>query len=269
MNQFEDAVKRLTVNPIIRNIGRVIDRKNYPGVPIFIVASPRSGTTLLLSIMGAHPNIFAIPKQTYAFDRWRKVHHEHYQYYPYRIDRMYRYFIFHGYDKEPNRWCEKTPRHIQSIGKIADFFKGRVKIIHIIRDGRDVVTSKHPKHRPDEYWVTPDRWVGDVKNGLKYRKEKFMHTIFYEDLVDDYLSVVKGICEFVDEPFIYTLKEWTEFTNIRQSKHWKNGVEKVHKRAVEKWKQPEHKKVIEKLMNNSQAVDLLHKLGYVNLKGKK
>jgi len=99
MNKFEDAVKRVTVNPVIRFLGRRIEKKNFSGEPIFITASPRSGTTLLLSMLGAHPNIFAIPEQTYAFDRWTKVKNRPYKYFPYRIDRMYRHFLFHGIDK--------------------------------------------------------------------------------------------------------------------------------------------------------------------------
>jgi len=263
MNKFEDAIKRVTVNPIIRFLGRRIEKKNFSGEPIFITASPRSGTTLLLSMLGAHPNIFAIPEQTYAFDRWTKVKNRPYKYFPYRIDRMYRHFLFHGIDKTATRWLEKTPRHVEHIEKIADFYDEKVKIIHLIRDGRDVVVSRHPKHRPDEYWVSTKRWLKSVQSAWPLRNKPYVYTVFYEDLVRDYLPYLKEICEFIEEPFTEEMENWIDKTNVKQSKHWKDGIKQVHAGAIGKWQKPEHKKRIEEFMANDEAVEMMKKLGYL------
>ncbi|MBN2103494.1 sulfotransferase [bacterium] len=263
MNRFEDAVKRITINPILRNLGKIVEKRNFSDEPVFVTASPRSGTTLLLAIIGAIPNIFAVPEQTYAFDRWKKVRNRPYQYYPYRIDRLYRYFLFYGFDKNATRWCEKTPRHVEHIEKIVDFYGGKVKLIHLIRDGRDVVVSKHPKHRPNEYWVSPNRWLKSVRYAWGLRDKPYLYTVFYEDLVRDYRPYLKEICEFIGEPYTKGLENWMEKTNVQKSKHWGHKVKPVSTSAIGKWKKPEHKQRIEEFMNNEECVEMMKVLGYI------
>lgn len=262
MNRFEDVIKRMTINPVIRNIGRVIDKGYFPGVPIFVTASPRSGTTLLLSILGAHPNIYAVPEQTYAFDRWTKVPFRPYRKYPYRIDRLYREFILHGFDRSANRWCEKTPRHVESIEKIVEFYSGRVQIIHLIRDGRDVVVSSHPFHTYRQYWVSVNRWLKSVRAGWSLRDKPYLHTVFYEDLVKDYRSEIRKICDFLNEPFTEDMENWFEETNVKESIHLGGKLQPVHTGAVGKWKRPEHRERVAEFMADPEAVAMLRELGY-------
>jgi len=262
MNGLIDLFKMVTVNPLFRFIGRKIEKKHFPDPPIFIVASPRSGTTLLLSILGAHPNIFAIPLQTYAFDRWKKIKNKTYSQYPYRIDRLYRYLIFHSIKKTAGRWCEKTPRHINSLTKIIDFYQERLKIIHIVRDGRDVAVSSHPTHKGRHYWVPIKKWLKDVKKGLEYKDKPYVLTVFYEDLVQDFENEAKKIFIFLEEPFTEKVKNWVKETNIKQSIHWQEKVQNVHTRAIGKWKTPQHKAKMKEFFNNQEAMKLLKKLGY-------
>jgi len=262
MNRFEDVIKRMTINPVIRNIGRVIDKKHFPGIPIFVTASPRSGTTLLLSILGAHPNIYAVPEQTYAFSRWTRTPFRRYREYPYRIDRLYREFILKGFDRSANRWCEKTPRHVEYIEKIVEFYGGSVQIIHLIRDGRDVVVSSHPTHTGRHYWVSANRWLKSVQAGWSLREKPYLHTVFYEDLVRDYRSEIREICDFLNEPYTKSLENWIDTTNIRESIHIGGKLQPVHTGAVGKWKRPEHRERVAEFMTDPDAVAMLRELGY-------
>ena len=50
--------------------------------------------------------------------------------------------------------------------EIIKLFDGKVKIINMIRDGRDVITSMHPNGK-GRYWVTKDRWIEDNKSSFK------------------------------------------------------------------------------------------------------
>ena len=262
MNHVEDIIKRLTINPVIRTVGRIIDKRNFPGVPIFVTASPRSGTTLLLSILGAHPNIYTVPEQTYAFDRWTRVPFRRYSEYPYRIDRLYREFLIHGFDRSADRWCEKTPRHVESIEKIVEFYGGRVRIIHLIRDGRDVVVSSHPTHKGRHYWVSVKRWLKSVSCGWNLRDQPYLHTLFYEDLVKDYRKEIRRICTFLDEPYTVSLDNWINETNVKKSIHLGGKVQQVHTGAIGKWRKPEHRERIAEFMANREAVAMLRELGY-------
>ena len=143
-------------NPIINYLGKKKMKGRFQDMPIIIGGCGRSGTTLLLSIISAHPNIFAFPKEIGVFSEWHNSNP--------RIDRLYRYVLVNSLPNEKNRWCEKTPGNVRHFDKILSYFNNKVKLIHIIRDGRDVMLSKHPK-KPDSYWIFPVIWINDVKEG--------------------------------------------------------------------------------------------------------
>jgi len=259
MRALEDFIKRYTINPVFRFFGKFKEKKHFTGDPIMILSAPRSGTTLLLSILDAYPNIYSIPEQTYGFARWRKKKGK---WYPNRIDRIYREMLKRKIPDRANRWCEKTPRHIKHLGKILDYFpNGRV--IHIVRDGRDTVTSKHPKHRPDEYWVPVKRWVTDVGVGLEYENHPRVLTLKYEDLIYKFDDEIKRISKFLNEDFIPSRDEWIKLTSLKKSKHWKKPVQNLYSKSIGRWKKPEHAKKLEEFMGNPEAVELMKRLKYI------
>ncbi|HYF69784.1 MAG TPA: sulfotransferase [Ohtaekwangia sp.] len=258
--KFWSALKRIFVFRLVCVLGRRIERNHFTGIPILIVACPRSGTTLLLSILSAVPSIFAIPKQTYAFDRWDKKNNS---WIPSRLDKLFRQFIYRRIPKVSTRWLEKTPGHVRSIEKILSFFKNRIKIIHIIRDGRDVTVSSHPAYLDRrKYWVPVERWVAEVKTGLAFQNHSAVHTLKYEDLIKDYQSEIKKILHFLEEPFPQQLENWTAHTKIKKSIHWTGQVQDVHSASIGKWRQPHHADRIRLFMENGEAVQLLKQLGY-------
>ncbi|KAA3617129.1 MAG: sulfotransferase [Calditrichaeota bacterium] len=256
---------RSLVRPLVIKLGKRIADKQFSGTPIIIGACPRSGTTILLSVLGAHPNIFAIPNQSYAFDQWvqgkTKIHGDN-NLVPFRIDRLYREFLYSKVPPGPTRWLEKTPKHIRSFHKILDYMGENVQLIHVIRDGRDVVTSKHPKHSPGEYWVPVNRWIDDVSLGLSLKNHPQVLNIRYEDFIQDFEKTMNTVYSFLNEE-IPSLDAWKEETNIKKSKHWNKPVQGLYKDAIQRWQKPEHKNRIDEFMSNKRAVSLLEELGYL------
>lgn len=260
-----DILKNI-YNASMLKLGKAIERRRFDREPIIIGASPRSGTTILLSILGAHPHIFAIPNQTYAFDIWEEdedtdtgsMRHK-----PVRIDRIYREFVLNPIPKSSRRWCEKTPKNIQYFDKILEYYENRVRLIHIVRDGRDVVVSKHPKHNPDQYWVPIERWIGDTALAVELEDHPNMFTLRYEDLVLDFASSIEKICRFIDEPITAEMQEWLEHTNVRKSKHLLKPVENLYKDSIGRWRDPGHKERIAGFMRNEKAVELLKHFNYL------
>lgn len=255
--------------PLINSFGRQVTEKRFSDEPIIIGGCGRSGTTLLLSILSAHPHIYAIQRQTYAFEKWEKIDRSDgkkvrtKEYKPARLDRLYRYFLLHRVPNSATRWCEKTPLHVRHFGKILDYFDDKVKLIHIIRDGRDVVTSKHPRHNnPGEYWVSVERWVNDVKAGLGFIDCPRVLTLHYEQLISDFANVIEKTYRFLGEECRFDVFSWVNLTSVKNSKHWANPVQKLHSRSIDRWKMPEHKERIEKFMKNDEAVVLLKRLKY-------
>ncbi len=258
--KISDVIKRALFHGPVRYIGRKIERKRFHKKPILIVASPRSGTTLLLSILSAIPTIYAVPNQTYAFDRWLKRNGK---YIPLRLDKLMREFILHKIPEKATRWLEKTPGHIRSIDKILDYFNNEVLIIHIVRDGRDVTVSTHPHYKDRrKYWVPADRWVKEVSFGLSFKSHSSVHTLRYEDLIANYEAEIRKIVEFIGEPFPEELTNWKEHTTIKESIHWGTQVQSLYTRSIGRWKEPEHAERVKEFMDNKEAVQLLRELGY-------
>jgi len=81
-------------------------------------------------------------------------------------------------------------------------------VIHIIRDGRDVVCSM--RQHPDWRWVDgswqkvlvprsvesyAQRWLADTAAGMAWRDDPRYVEIRYEDLVADPAAVLRTICD--------------------------------------------------------------------------
>src|SRR5206468_12284503 len=125
--------------------------------------SPRSGTSLLISILSSHPDIFCVREETWAFYDTDSLSE-----FETIINENLWAHIPDGAERSHRRWCEKTPRNVFAIRNLIKFFGPDLRFIHIVRDGRDVITSKHP-HDPGRFWVEGKEWVWTVTEGLKYR----------------------------------------------------------------------------------------------------
>jgi hypothetical protein len=110
------------------------------------------------------------------------------------------------------RWAEKTPQNIRYLDWILDRFP-EASVIHVIRDGRDVVCSM--REHPDWRWVDgawrkvlvrrplawyAERWVEDTAAGMARRQDGRYVEIRYEDLVADPAVALRAICEHVAVP---------------------------------------------------------------------
>jgi len=237
-------------------------KKKFTRDPIIIGGCGRSGTTVLLSVLGAHPHIYAINEETEALCPTAHREDNVDLSAPLIIDKIYWYLLTHKIPHECNRWCEKTPKNVIFFGPILDYFKDRVCIIHIIRDGRDVITSKHPD-KQTKFWVPAERWINDVGAGLKFENHPQVLTLKYEDLVIEPEETIKSICSFIDEDFSKSLLSHAEHTHIKRDKAWFGEAEPLHQRSVGKWKRPEFKERIEEFMQNPDAVRLLKYFKYV------
>ncbi len=247
--------------------------KQYNNLPIIIGGCGRSGTTLLLSILDSHPLITGIPYETRFFVNYQR-------YYSNSTNILYKFknyidkkFIYNSYilkilgvlnklnKSTSNRWCEKTPLNIQFIPQLLAEFNDKLKFIHIIRDGRDIVLSKHPQNK-DSYWVEPQRWVNDVNAGLKYINHKNVLTIKYEDLIENSIATLHLICEFIDIPFHNNLLEYQNKTSVKNNIAWFKEAQPLNNNSIKKWKRPEHAGRLKTFYNEKGAIELLKKLGY-------
>lgn len=228
--------------------------------PIFIVGCGRSGTTLLLSVLGAHPRIFAIPFETRLYHFFCPSGKK-------KKDRIKRKKTMLGYlfkEKIPagkKRFCEKTPRNVHFISDIFLDYGEKARVIHIIRDGRDVVSSKHPKYKGA--YVSVDRWVKDVKAGLKYKDHRQVHTVKYEDIISKPQETLSNIMRFLNEYFSEELLEFSKFTNIKKHGAISGEIRPFHSESIGKYKNNKEFQVSNFFKEHEEAWQLLIDLKYI------
>lgn len=207
--------------------------------PIIIGGCGRSGTTLLTAILAAHPKLAAIDIETYAFYPR-----------PLRLRNILN-------NKSEGRWIEKTPRNVCVFSTIKTIIP-EAKLIHIVRDGRAVVTSHHPNHK-QKYWVNKERWVNDVWAGLMF--PAFL--VKYEDLVLDTENTLKKICSFIGEDFSKDMLDFVRNSNIKDDASFGGKVSPLYSNSIYKWASEEHKKTIDDFNNDLRCQALMKLLNYV------
>jgi hypothetical protein len=245
------------LKPVTNRMVRAYLDYKFCDPPIIIGGPPRSGTTLLLSLLGSHPHIHAIDYETTAF---------HPQLRP---EKLFAALFFENESRRQrhipplkSRFAEKTPGNIRHAKSVIKFFSGKVKIINIFRDARDVVTSRHPLD-PSQYWVPIERWVEDVKSGLDAQRYPNVLSIKYEDLVAETEAVIKKACAFISEDFDPRMMEYHKYTNVQTNLAWSGQARPIHAESLRKWENPEHANRINELMDNCEAVMLSRQLGYL------
>ncbi|MGB3405558.1 MAG: sulfotransferase [Microcoleaceae cyanobacterium] len=207
-------------------------------VPIFLLGCPRSGTTLLQSLLSAHPQIASFTESKFfqclppaeqskrrklgmissQLKPWLETYFRDYlkrpellQYLPqlpFRTLYAQRFFeILSRLASEQGKSIvlEKTPQHIFFLEHIITHFS-QSKIIHLIRKGEDVVASLYEAtHKYPQYWdgvwevdKCIDWWNRAVYTSKKYANHPNHLLVSYEELLESTDTILKNICDFLE-----------------------------------------------------------------------
>jgi hypothetical protein len=104
------------------------------------------------------------------------------------------------------RWGDKTPYYVLHMKMLLEKFPG-AQFIHLVRDGRDCALSMFQrKHdfRVFNTFFAAKYWEIYVEIGRSTGQElghETYHEIRYEDLLQDPVTVMRGVCEFLGEDF--------------------------------------------------------------------
>ena len=145
--------------------------------PIFVVACPRSGTTMLRNILDAHPNISCGPETGFLqeLDRWEAQHPERLKRFGVTPDEYHAHVrdLFswmHERRAEATgkpRWADKTPSHAIRLDFI-DALYPDCQVVHIIRDPVDVVDSWRRKHNLRHAARCAPLWGSHVRRAREF-----------------------------------------------------------------------------------------------------
>ena len=175
-------------------------RLQFP--PLFVVGHPRSGTTWLTQLLGAHPR-FASGSETHLFNYYLErllVDHERWLHDWVDDDELHALvgdFVAGVFQaaidrKGKARVVEKTPTHRLWVKEIRRLFPD-ARFIHCVRDGRDVALSmQERRRRPGADWIPATlpacarRWRDEVERlrGLQRQLgEDVITQVRFEELV--------------------------------------------------------------------------------------
>ena len=230
-------------------------RKLFLEQPVFVVGVPRSGTTMLWSILLRHRE-FRGEKEIKSWNAETSIFHK----FPRLLENFFEpgkwpfwneYFVndkkrFEEWVTEcarnfvikaakarrAQRPLEKTPNHLEDLDMIEKAFP-LAKIIHIIRHPLDVFASMRkrsfvtaPAHDP---WlrVSAKEFANDYKrkvtNALQYKGALAILTVRYEDLTEDAERQVFRVCTFLgiepDATIIYGAKPVKEIGKFPLRSH--------------------------------------------------
>ena len=209
-----------------------------PRHPVFVVGMPRSGTTLLSRLLGAHPALVVAPETHYFTRCWDGAPIANAAAAQRMLDRLLRQpgvqdmaltenetqrirervrtapspthadvlrALLDTYTARTGApaWGEKTPDHLRVVPEMARQFPEAV-FVAITRDPRDVCLSLRsmPWSRatlPEQAWT----WRTYARRTQKYRQaygERF-HALRYEDLLAAPEATLRDVCAFLGTSF--------------------------------------------------------------------
>jgi len=250
--------------------------------PVFIISSGRSGTTLLRSMLVASGQI-AIPPETqnihtlavkflaYRGLKWQELsrlmiadfesHHNFFMWdlnfaplylsiinLPKEkrslatiIDQIY---MFYAAEKFPdaNLWGDQSPIYTFHLPIILKVFPN-ARFIHMLRDGRDVVSSMVTRHGAEYLQEAVYRWKKSIEITKNFQK-KFSpdryHEVRYENLVQDSERTLRDICRFIGTTYDPIMLEYWRLPSTVEYKHksfHQNLAKPVFSSSVGKWRE--------------------------------
>ena len=208
---------------------------------LFLVGCPRSGTTLLQSLLASHPEIASFPEshlfQSLWIYRWSRLlglasskGRKQLDWFlqeinqPQLLHNLPKNARFMGqYGKvlqaaldratqaqDKSIWLEKSPEHVRYIRYIEASIPN-AKFIHLVRNGSDVVASLYDvthKHRQADIWGEPwelekciRHWVRSVEFSALHLNKPNHILVRYEKLVESPEVVLRELCDFIETPF--------------------------------------------------------------------
>jgi len=213
-------------------------------IHILICGYQRSGTTLLQAMLEhALPHARRFGKE---FEGWRAAT------YSWRNHAV---------------MISKVPNDLFQLHRVRNFYQGRqakLRTILVIRDPRDVLTSKHSATRVGDYVQNPVEWRKFHTYFRLYCNDPDVLVVRYEQLVTDTSGTQARIEAFIGEKVERRFEDFhQELRDDFDTRHL-NGVRPVDRSHVGRWALPEHRDRIEGLLLREipDLCQILVELGY-------
>lgn len=178
---------------------------------IFVFGAPRSGTSLVQSVLAAHSELFSIPGETGIFSRQNIFGRRHFglswaeNQTLFRESRDVVDFFDRGVRLLESRsagrtFVEKTPQHVLKLPFLTRRFP-LARFVHVVRDGRDCFVSA--KFHPGIPQASSARrfaayWKRCVEAPLSMEPDARLFRVRYEDFVRAASAELEKVMRFLE-----------------------------------------------------------------------
>lgn len=216
---------------------------------VFVVGCPRSGTTLVQSLLCAHPRLTGFT-ESHVFDKaynWRgKLDEAEHQRRVETFLKENELDLVMPEDSLPGAnfialldavarqrgaagWVEKTPDHVFRIPLIESLAPD-CRFIHVLRRAEGVLPSLHKASHSagwedvKPWWECAAHWYAALRQSNRFAGRPRHAVISYEQLTADPRKVMQGLIEFLGLPWDdAVLTDYTQQADklISAGEHWK------------------------------------------------
>lgn len=192
------------------------------GGPIFVVGCQRSGTTVLRLMLDSHPDISCGPETRFLASLasitgpdWHRLRQYGFpkEYWHQQVATFFDTIMSdYARARGKRRWADKTPLYALSLDFLTEVFP-TCQVIHLVRDGRDVVLSHRkrfgygPALKAVVKWpryIDTARTTGRRLPASRYREVR------YEDLVGDPEATLRDLLGWLGEPWHDAVLQYDE-----------------------------------------------------------
>lgn len=182
---------------------------------IFVVGAPRSGTSLMRTILTSHPDLCGYSGESGLFT-WKDIFKEQRRFFGFDkstqrklldeaedvvqfLDRAAE-VVKHRSGGE--RFVEKTPQHVLYLSFLTTYFP-KAKVVNMQRDGRDCFCSARAATIPHADGLKRFAWYWRrcINARSKVQSGRNIFNVKYEDLTSRPKATVKQVMGFLEEPF--------------------------------------------------------------------
>jgi hypothetical protein len=242
---------------------------------IFLIGAPRSGTTMLQSLLASHPSIISFPETKFfhylLYDQFSQSLPKRLE--KFFVDELKRPELLKNWsggqsdldkahcfikildelaeEQEKCIWLEKTPEHIYFIDYLENLLPNAL-FIHILRNGIDVIASMYEANRKSpEAWggiwnldFCIKRWQEAISISNQYVEKDNHLLIKYEQILENPKINLSKICDFIQIDFndLMLINYQKTAKKLSLELPWHQGID----RDIQASETPKYKKIFNK-----------------------